>query len=209
MAGTRGMLATILVCSVLTVTHGWIDHEGESPLSMAAHKQTIDTIVSDARERHLSNAHFSTTDIFFLETYSLENVPRFDIPDAKAEAESVAVDSVRLTPVRLLNLWPTPIWKMIPGHTEQEKLDYLIDTASKQLDYLIIPSQATAALVQKDLGFYVINRYQLLLRQRFLASGRWQPISGDIRNRDDEVVRVLSACRPHGCCALSGTGSGG
>ena len=163
---------------------------------MAAHKKTIDTIVSDAHERHLSEAHFSTTDIFFLDTYSLENVARFDIPDAKVESETVAVDSVRLTPMPLLTVAADADWKAIPRCTDQEKLNFLIESASKQLDYLIIPTEASAALVQNNLGCYAINRYQLLLRERLLASGRWQPISGDICNRTDEVVRVYRRVDP-------------
>lgn len=184
------LLTAVTLCAGAEFRAGWRDHAGDSPESMAAHKATLAAIIADAQNSGISKARFATTHLFYLNTDSLRNVATYDMPDAHSTADSISVASIQLVAVPLLSRSAEVNWRQVNGSTDEEKLDYLTRETAKQLDYIVIPTADSAEYVQTHVPYNVINRYEVELRKRLLASGHWKQISGDIRNSGDEVVRV-------------------
>ena len=184
------LAVSVAVCSATAMTAGWKNHAGPAPDSMGAHKATLRAIVADARQAGKSEARYATTHSFFLNTFSLQNVAMFDIPDAHATSQQITLRGVRLEPSPCFAVAAEADWRVVHGATPEQKLEHMIEHANQQIDYLIIPTPETAAFVQKNISFNVINRYAVELRTRLLTCGQWQEISGDIRNSNDEAVRV-------------------
>lgn len=190
------LLLAAIACFGSAMRAGWKEHLGDAPESMAAHKAAIATIVADAHEAGRLVARFATTHVFYLNTSSLAQVATFDMPGNQSTSDTVSVDGVRLAPDNLFSLPAEADWRKATGSTNAEKVDNLIAQSGKQIDYLIIPTAASSEFVQEHIAFNVINRYAVELRDRLLASGQWEEISGDIRNSNDEVVRVYRNVGP-------------
>ena len=157
---------------------------------MAAHREAIDAIVADARRAGHEEVRYGTTHCFYFNQASLENVTLFDHPAAVWDGTSCRIAGVALRPDETFAIAAEADLARVPGDTEAEKLEHVLTTAAGTIDYLAIPDEATALFVQERMPFNVINRFAVMIRDRLLHSGHWEPISGVIRNGEHEVVRI-------------------
>lgn len=186
-----GLLGVIAVaCTAVMGAYGWKAHQGGSIDSMAAHRQVLDAIVTDARGMGRHQVRYGTTHCFYLNQASLQSVMLFDHPAAAWEGGSSRIDGVALRPDATFAIAAEADLARVPGDTEAEKINHVLTTAARDIDYLAIPNEMTARFVQERMPFNVINRFAVDLRERLLQSGDWQPVSDEIRNGEDEVVRL-------------------
>lgn len=185
------VLAGIAVaCTAITAAHAWKAHAGGPIDSMTAHREAIDAIVADARRVGRDEARYGTTHCFYFNQASLEGVALFDHPAAVWDGSSPRIDGVALRPNATFAIAAEADLARVPGVTEAEKVEHVLTTATDTIDYLAIPDEATARYVQERMPFNVINRFAVVIRDRLLESGRWEPVSGAIRNGEHEVVRI-------------------
>lgn len=176
--------------AAVTASHGWQRHFGGAIDSMAAHREAIRQIVGDARAAGRDAASYATTHCFFLNQDSLESVVLFDTPGVEIVEALPRVEGVLLRTHSGFAVAAEADWAAVPGDSTQSKLDHILAVADREIDYLAIPDEDTARFLEERMQYYIINRHATVLRRRLLESGRWEPVGGDIRNGEHEVVRI-------------------
>ena len=193
----RMLLGAIAVfCCVATAKEGWREHGIRHGGSMAAHQQTLQTIIADALARGGDRATFGTLHSHWMNTNSLYNVLMFDVQGARVADTGILINGLELQQNLVFSaVVAEATWKEIPGSNCDSKLDTLVEKAIQTMDYLILPDQKTATFVQNHIFYNLINRHSVDLRERILRSGQFEKISGDIVNGPDEVVNVYRNSR--------------
>jgi hypothetical protein len=194
--------------AAVAASHGWQRHFGGAIDSMAAHREAIRQIVGDARATGRDAARYATTHCFFLNQDSLESVVLFDTPGVEIVAARPRVEGVLLRTHSGFAVAAEADWAAVPGDSTESKLDHMLAVADREIDYLAIPDEETSRFLEEQIQHNVINRHAMVLRRRLLESGRWEPVGGDIRNGEHEVVRIYrNAVRRARADQPSGAGS--
>jgi hypothetical protein len=168
---------------------GWNEHAPAPVNAMVAHQRVVEAIANDGEALGCRRVRFASTHLYYLNPESLRNVMLFDMPSSP-RPDHVAYRGIQFRPHGSLSVAAEADWARVPGGSTEEKLDHLVSTAQREIDYLIVPTAESAQFLQENIAFNVINRYGIELRTRLLAGGRWVPVSDCIANRKDEVVRV-------------------
>lgn len=176
--------------AAVAATVGWREHFGGTVDSMAAHREVIRRIVDDARTTGRDDVNYATTHSFYLNQDSLESVVLFDIPGDRQGQAPPRVEGITLRAHSGFAVPAEADWAEVPGGTTQAKLEHMLADADREIDYLAIPDEETSRFLEEHIAHNVINRHALVLRRRLLESGRWEPVAGDIRNGEHEVVRI-------------------
>lgn len=184
------LLVVFLVCGLKVVQRGWKSHDGESPHSMAAHQQTLDTILNDMQQNNAIEARFATSHSYFLNTHSLTSVAVFDRVGARQTSDAIKIEDATLRPDGVFSLSAEADWARTPGGTDDEKLHLLATKVCEELDYIILPTAECSAMLRDRVAHNVINRYAVRLREELLSKGNWDLISEEICNRADETVQI-------------------
>ena len=182
--------AASLVALLLVGFDGWKDHRAGSFNSMAAHKQTIDLIVADAREEGLKRVTLDSSHMYYLHSFSLEATMRFDIPEANFASGDIEIGGIKVLPRPVFSrVVAQADWDELEGSPE-ERLDQLVSDANEKVDYLILPGLVTANFLEQQVAHNLINKYQNKLRTRLLNSRQWVPIGNTIENSDREILQL-------------------
>ena len=148
--GSSALLASVFaLCLVNVSQQGWRNHDGDSPQSMAAHKQTLEVIVNDMKQNNFSQARFATSHSHYLNTQSLESVAIFDRTGSRRVSDAIQVDDALLRPDGMMSLSAEADWARTPGNTDDEKVSLLAQKASEHLDYVILPT-SDCSLILRD-----------------------------------------------------------
>ena len=79
-------------------------------------------------------------------------------------------------------------WEKIRGSSDEEKIQSLVDQANQNLDYLLLPDEATIDFVETHLALYVFNRKTRAFREALLADGNWRRLAGPLKANENETV---------------------
>ena len=189
-SGTLATTVAFALVAVVVLFEGVHQHEKGNHQSMAAHKKIISTMMVDAKQQGLKRAAFDSSYVFFINAYSLVSTLRFDTPEAKFDRHEILVNDIQVGPRAVFsNVVANADWSDLSG-TDREKLDSLVNKANEQLDYLVLPVDATAQFLQLKVSHNIINRHQTYLRQSVLADDRWEKLGEPVKNRTDEVVQL-------------------
>ena len=184
-----------IACTAATGFRGWKAHAGGSVDSMAAHRAALDSIVADAHRVGRDEVRVGTTHCFYFNQASLQSVALFDHPAAVWDGTEPRIDGVAIRPDGTFAVAAAADLVRVPGATVADKLEHMLTTAARDIDYLAIPDETTARYVQERMPFNVINRFAVTIRERLLESGHWAPVSDEIRNGVNEVVRLYRNTR--------------
>ena len=188
--GKIATIAALALVSVVVLYEGIHQHEKGDHHSMAAHKKIISTMMVDAKQQGLNRATFDSSHVFFLNTMSLVSTLRFDTPAANFDRNKIVVDEIQMQPQAVFSgVVAKSNWNELGG-TEREKLDLLVSRANKQLDYLVMPVDATAEYLQSKVRHNIINQHQTYLKQHVLADERWEKLGDPVENRTNETVQL-------------------
>ena len=187
LAGSMAML-----CLVLLGIKGWEKHKPREYNSMAAHQETIRTMVEDAKSHGLNYFNFDSSHVHFLNAASLHSVARFDVENISITDSKLSADGVFLFRNSIISsIVAQANWNELPGEKTEHKLQLLLDKADESCDYLIVPEGNTIEFLKKHVSLNIINQHQRIFKDHVKNSSRWTPISEPIVNSQNEVVRIF------------------
>lgn len=155
--------------------------------NMASQRHLVEMVLDDIEAS--GKEDISLLDIPYISGISnsfLDNILKFDF--RSSPTAHPAGDLLRTSNMFLI---AAPVeWDEVDGDTDAEKIQTLAAQSAQELDYLILPDEATRALIAKKNPNALINLYTDQIAEAILASGQWQPISDPIHVDFDERVRL-------------------
>ncbi len=167
---------------------------------MAAFRQAIDLLRSDARRHGLEEARVVSTTIHDFATPFLENTLIYEHGGRPEHGTVVLPDGFRVNFSRQWSFAPVvPLdWERIPGGSDEEKFHYLVALASRELDYIFLPDLPTIDYLEQRKAGNFQNLKVRRLRRMLLASGRWEPVGEPIVVTPGEETLTLYRKRSGG-----------
>lgn len=155
--------------------------------SMAAHKRVIEIMFQDANARNDLQVTFAIPYTGILTTSSIWSTFVYDNP-----IRPKSVNGGILNRLVNMNYFPVAVpvdWARMPGDTDAQKIEQLVQGVSQQADYLIAPTKATIDFHEKVLAWIELNKYTRAIVQQLLQQ-KWEPINEPIRVTSVEEVQV-------------------
>jgi hypothetical protein len=88
------------------------------------------------------------------------------------------------------------VWQEdVEGSTDEEKIEWMLRTARKDIDYIFIPDDATIDFMEKYIAHNFINTKVRAIKKRFLDSGEWETLGTPLAITDFERVQLYSKRR--------------
>jgi hypothetical protein len=168
-------LALASTCMVVAMWMGWTRHHDRDDQTLSAHLQILQTIEKDAEQYNREYVRFGVTYEKDLSTASLDNTLRFDCPKGRVEGNALYLDQILTSDDRTFCLPAVVNWTSTPGENDADKVNHLVAMATRNIDYLIIPDEASADFISK-MQSAVVNKKIKLIRQQIISSADWQPI---------------------------------
>ena len=187
---TSSFLVTsvMLVCVCCCVVKGWEKHSLPSQ-TMAAHQAVLDCLEQDSQQQRLSAIHATTTFMHQMSNVSLVNTVLFDSEQAAEHPHRLKLGETPLTIESTFQLAAPVEFARVTGESDDEKIDALLQTAGQEINYLIVPDQATCDYIAKQ-THPVINHHSQKIRQRVYNSPNWQRVAGSFQISPHETVEV-------------------
>jgi hypothetical protein len=88
------------------------------------------------------------------------------------------------------------VWQEeVPGVTDDEKIDWMVGTAGKDIDYVFLPDDRTIDFMEKYISFNFINTKVRTIKKRLLETGEWEKIGTPLAITDFECVQLYTKRR--------------
>lgn len=68
-------------------------------------------------------------------------------------------------------------WELIPGATDEERVEHVVRTINQTADLVVLPTPETAESLGILLRANYVNRFTVRIRQRLLETGKWNQVS--------------------------------
>ena len=165
---------------------------GIGPAASAV-RTAIERMHDDALAHGRHTAAFATTHILDVEEEVFRNMLVFDYGVRPREGGQYPYRGVSFSSSHneLFTAAVPLIWERgLPGRTDDEKLAALAALAEKDIDYLVIPSEATIDWLERNHPDQFINTKTRELKRRLLASGRWEPLGAPLTASAIETVTL-------------------
>ncbi len=143
--------------------HGWPKEQ-----FMAAHQLALDAMLVDARQSGLQHIRFGSLSVKGVHTDSLWSVIQYDRRDSVFEGESGFMDGRRIEPARLFMRPSVADWEQVPGADDLAKYEWLLQRLPGDIDFLVLPDEATAMAIHESPSPDQINRHLPALRKKIL-----------------------------------------
>ncbi|WP_372726187.1 ArnT family glycosyltransferase [Novipirellula sp.] len=168
---------------------GWQRHQAGGFNSMAAQQQIMDVILADSIANNMSDVRFGVSHLTELNLWSLYSTVMFDREGVTSDEGKLIYQNVRLHANGLFSLPAAADWDEVPGESESEKLQLLLEQCDRTCDFVVVPDQNTATYVQQHCAYNYINRYASTLRNE-IVNGNWERVSNPIQTSENESVEI-------------------
>ncbi|HCF30358.1 MAG TPA: hypothetical protein DEV81_24885 [Cyanobacteria bacterium UBA11049] len=163
----------------------WLELNNAMPPS----QEILKAIIDDANLHNSSPTNFTTSYLSVINDETLQNIFIFDI-DLKRKHIDPGLFN-RLSKTSVFYKVSDGEWSNIPGNSDQDKVDYLVQTANESVDYLVIPTRETARFVEKRITRNISSNTQAQeIRDALLRSRNWIAVSDLIKVSKHETVAV-------------------
>jgi hypothetical protein len=156
--------------------------------SMRPQQALIETVDRDLRHsEHVEKAVMASTYISLINDTSLENILRFDYPELDS---TIAFPVLSYPPQSFNRIQSAADWEATPGTNDDEKINYLVEQANQNLDYIILPDDASIENIRSKHPHVIVNRHIGEIKKRLIQSGEWIAV-GPLQKVDhDEEVQI-------------------
>jgi hypothetical protein len=172
-------------------------YSGPNLTSMPGVRTMIDRASQDARSRGFPRIEFIAPELGDAHSCMISNVLIYEYGAVPGEAKGLYV------PGGLTYHFPEELtftasdelfWKMkVPGETEQEKLGNVVSMMVAQSpDYLLLPDATTLNWLERERGFYFINRETRQIMSRLLALNKWVSLGDPVQVDSNEKIEVFA-----------------
>ncbi|OYP37907.1 hypothetical protein [Rhodopirellula sp. MGV] len=186
--------ASLVFALASAAADGWEEHQPSGVNEMASLKQMVDTMVKDCRANGVGQINYSVTQVTSVCAGSVYSVATFDHDGFRKIDGQLECDGMAFQRKNTFDVAAEATWDEVAGETESEKIGTLISECEREIDYLVMPDEKTAAYIQQHYAFNVINRYQPNIREHLLANG-WVAISEPIQANENETVIVYRSAK--------------
>jgi hypothetical protein len=88
------------------------------------------------------------------------------------------------------------VWQEdVEGATDEDKIEWMLRTAAKDIDYIFMPDDDTIEFMEKYIAHNFINTKVRRIKKRFLDSGEWEKIGTPLAITDFERVELYAKRR--------------
>ena len=88
------------------------------------------------------------------------------------------------------------VWQEeVDGNTDEEKIDWMVRTAGKDIDYVFLPDEKTIDFMEKYIAANFINTKVRAIKRRLLDTGDWETIGTPLDITDFERVQLYTKRR--------------
>ena len=181
------LLWVVLMVSItFAMARGLKKHMYPNEPLMAGHLQILDAMVADAKAHGIRQAHFASAQMMDFETSSLHSVVLFDHPRARREGLSKLIDGISLSPSAVMDRPAAVNWQNIKGDSDTARIRELSAMTANQVDYLIVPTKATAQRIEDRKLSEPIHRFSVSILQELSQDQQalWEKIAGPIAGKD-------------------------
>ena len=190
--GTAALLAACLVCAWKGYAFHTQPQMGDNKIEMmAAVKQGLSLIREDARSRGKAKIEFVTSHLGDFQASALRNVLVYELGAQLRKGDYRLPDGlVMRADYEAPFSPPVPLnWERdLPGKTDEAKIEYLTGMANSQIDYFFLPDEKTIGWLEKNRAYNFINTKIRKIKEKLLASGRWQPLGAPLVVSEGETV---------------------
>ncbi len=175
---------------------------------MQALRESIDRMRSDAQARNLTRVDYVSIHNWNLQTQFVRNVLLNEYGFKALRWHMLSPEGIPWQPYRMTRHKETsyelpfapPVlldWNdEIPGSSDEEKIEWLYQTAVRDIDYVFMPDDKTIDFMEKYISHIFINTKVRAIKKRFLASGEWEVLGGPLAITDFETVELYIKRKP-------------
>jgi hypothetical protein len=172
-------------------------YSGSSATSMRGVRKMIDRVSEDARARGLRKIEFIAPELGDYHSCVISNILTYEYGAIPGDGKALYVPGglVYHFPEELTFMAPDELfWKMkVPGNSDEERLGNVVSMmAAESPDYLLLPDETTLRWLERDRGYYFINRQTRQLRSRLLALNKWVSLGDPIQVDSNERIEVYA-----------------
>jgi hypothetical protein len=180
------MWVVLMVSIALALGRGLKKHVYPRYPLMAGHRQLLDAMIVDANTHGIMSAHFASAQMMDYETSSLHSVILFDHPRAMRHGLSKLIDGISLSPSGVMNRPAAVNWQNIKGDSDAARIQELSAMTASQVDYLVVPTKATAQMIVDRKMSEPIHRFSVSILQELSEDrvANWEKIAGPIAGKD-------------------------
>lgn len=191
---------TALALATVTLACGWnalqapLRQQPDWPARMSAIREGIDIMRADAAAKGNKDIRFTTIHLWFYHSAFVRDAL---IHEYKGRAHPVWVtlpDGVRFRAYREDKFAAATKldWQQLPGTTDAEKTEYLLNEARTNVDYIFMPDDRTVDNAEREISHNYANIVLRSVKKRFLESGDWTPLGGMLTISTGETVQVYT-----------------
>ena len=198
LTGVRGAAVCVLALAAAiypaAIAHSL--HRGPDVYApqMTQIKQWIERMRTDAAGRGANLARFTGVFVGNGKTLSLStlNVLIFDFGGSIRGGEIEIPGGFRfraeINPFAAGTAWD---WDHeIKGRNDEEKIQWLVDSARKSVDYVLLPDDASISFLERAMAHNFINTKVRRFKQVLLATGDWEPLGQPMAGGNNEVAEL-------------------
>jgi hypothetical protein len=161
--------------------------------SMAAYDGIVEAIVKDSGSHGCVKADLAAVTLGNMSLPAVENVAIFK-HGLSPVGRTFQGGTFGLSFPHSSKFTPSAVveWAEHGAMSPGQIIDKLADSARAEVEYAILPDDATAGYLAEHLSFNYINNYSALFRDTLLQRGKWERISGDLRISEKENYHVYA-----------------
>jgi hypothetical protein len=175
---------------------------GPSTTSMPGARALIDRANQDAHSKGFQKVEFIEPMLGECNACAISNILIFEYGAIPGDGKAMYVPG-GLTfhfPDELIfsNASDELFWNLyVPGNSEKEKLGNIVPMmAAWTPTYLLLPDEPTLRWLERDLGFYYLNRQARELKSRLLALNKWESLGDPVQVGPHERIEVFGPRDP-------------
>jgi len=155
---------------------GYTSHARVEFDSMKGRQDVLEAVAGEGERK----ARFSVVTLGKFNTSSLMSTLLFDVDFQKRTPSRIRWNDVDFLPKRLFQIAAQTEWDSVYGTTDQEKVESMFQLANRELDFVVIPTKETAAMLSLETSNRIINAQAEHFRKRFVESSSWSLVSEPI-----------------------------
>lgn len=191
------ILWTSSICLTLAMTYGYVNHTiTKLDNSAAAHRVVLNEMLRDAEKTDLQGARFSVNVMTILNTGSLQSTLRFEKTSSYAGPQTTSLNNREWIADDRFFLPAEVNWRELPGDSNKEKIDGLLDHAISEVDYIVSPTLESVPAIQAKYDYCFASRFAGDIISSFQDSPSWRPITEKVEIQDGIAVVVLKNFDP-------------
>jgi hypothetical protein len=160
--------------------------------SMAAQKEIVNRILTDAAAHRLKSIRFSTGSYVRTTNASLTDVMIFEFAFTPHSSQQLMRSDLTISTDDLFQGGELVDWQKIPGTSDRDRINFLANRACQTMNYITFPDDRSLTFLKTAYADQLIDRYSSDLRDTLLRRGHWRTVGSPISGSKHETQVVYA-----------------